>query len=87
MSEKDQEDSQTIGTLNQKINDIQFVNKIIIIFIILIFATQAAIITESPDIPSSGLSALLQLVTVAFLFIAVIIMFCTRSNEGIRSTS
>jgi len=87
MSEKNQEDSKTIERLNQKISDIQFGNKIIIILILLIFATQVSIIIESPDIPSSGLSALLQLITVAFLFIAAIIMFCTRSNQEIRSTS
>ena len=87
MSEKNQEDSETIEILNRKIDDIQCVIKIIIVLIVLIMATQLSQILESSDYPVSGSnsSALWLTITVVFFILATISFICT-SQRSIRTS-
>jgi len=87
VSESNQEDSKTIEKLNRKIDDIQCVNKIIIVLIVLIIATQASQIIESPDFLSFNLSPILLLITAVFFILAAITMFCTSDNRKTIGTS
>ena len=79
MSEKNQEDSETIEILNRKIDDIQCVIKIVIVLVVLIIVTQVSQILESSS--GSGSSALWLAITVAFFIIAAISFICTSGSQ------
>lgn len=74
MSEGNQEDSKTIEKLNQKIDDVQCIVRTVIILIILIIITQISIVLENPP---TGSSELWIFVTVVFLVLATISIYCT----------
>ncbi|TFH08045.1 MAG: hypothetical protein E4H14_07200 [Candidatus Thorarchaeota archaeon] len=87
MSEKNQEDSETIEILNRKIDDIQCVIKIVIILIVLIIATQFFHILESSDYPVSNSvsSEILITITAVFFILAAISFICTSSSQRSRA--
>lgn len=83
VSESNQEDPKTIEKLERKIDDIQCITRTIIVLIILIIITQISLILENPP---SGSSGLWVFVTVVFLILAAISIFCTSSQRSLRTS-
>ncbi len=71
-----------IVRLNNKINDIRCAMQIFILIIIMIFAIQFLLITESRESLVYGWSTIIFFAIAAVLLIGVISILCTNDNQN-----